>query len=64
MTRSGIVLMFCVLEQQREGALHLFSIKEKEVTFFDFWSRAPIKGVIAGVSREVELDDLSRTFLK
>lgn len=59
-TRSGIVLTFCVLEHQKEHALGHTRMMEKGVTCFNFQSRAPIKGVISGVSGEVEVETMKR----
>ncbi|CAB1319227.1 unnamed protein product [Coregonus sp. 'balchen'] len=43
---------------KNERALCLTRIKEKEVTAFDFCSRAPMKGVISGVSVEVGAEEI------
>ena len=44
---------FCMSAEQKECALRLSRFKEKELTAFDFRSRAPIKGVISGFYVEV-----------
>lgn len=48
-TRSDMVLIWCVSKEQKECALCLMKLSTHEVNSFDFQSRAPVKGVISGV---------------
>jgi hypothetical protein len=55
------------------GTMSLKRIRTTEVLCFDLWSRAPIKGVISGVTTYIKVEDMdklcaflskTRTFLR
>lgn len=50
MTRSGLVLINCVSEEQMKSALGITKILTSEVKCFELRSRVPVKGVISGLS--------------
>lgn len=59
-TRSGLILIDCASEEQRKTAVGLKRIHTTEVSCFKLQSGAPIKGVITGVTMDVNIEYLKR----
>ena len=59
MTRSGLILMNSISEEQRKIALSHKRIRT-EVLCFELGSRAPAKGVISGVTTDVQVEYLKK----
>lgn len=59
MTRSGLVLVNCVSEEQKKE-LGITRIANSKVSCFELQNRAPVKAVIVGVSMDVEIEYFKR----
>ena len=58
LTRSGLVLIVCVSAGQREQALRIKRMRERDVNCFTLKKKAPMKGVVTGVEVNVKVDQL------
>ena len=59
-TRSGLILIRCICEEQRKFAVGFKTTRTTEVSCFELGSRTPVRGVIWGVKTGVQVEYTKR----